>query len=210
MKYLLFICLFFFAIFQPTAQTDKINQIKQKIAQIRKNTNWDNPEEAKKAKDEIQKLLNKVGGPNIQNFPIGDKQQNKDTQKQEKSVSRDYKIKGAVTEENIVSIANRFFNRSNKLLDAVQKNNFNQDYKQAENEKFNLQAVRRLTNIGASLITFGNDHNLACVYLATAVKKFPSDTLCINNFGGYLRIIDSIDTSIPVLLFANKLFSGSP
>ncbi len=210
MKYLLFICLFFFAIFQSTAQTDKINQIKQKIAQIRKSTNWNNPEEAKKGKDEIQKLLNEVGGPNIQNFPIGDKQQNKNTQKPEKRVSRDYKIKGAVTEENIVSIADRFFKRSNKLLDAVQKNNFNTDYKQAENEKFNLQSARRLTNIGASLITFGNDHNMACVYLATAVKKFPSDTLCINNFGGYLRIIDSIDTSIPVLLYANKLFSESP
>jgi Leucine-rich repeat (LRR) protein len=38
------------------AQTDNSAQIRQKMADIRKNTNWDNPDEVKKANDEIKKL----------------------------------------------------------------------------------------------------------------------------------------------------------
>jgi tetratricopeptide (TPR) repeat protein len=42
------------------------------------------------------------------------------------------------------------------------------------------------------------------------VKALPADTLAINNFGGYLRVIDSTETSLPVLLYANSLFDKSP
>ena len=38
----------------------------------------------------------------------------------------------------------------------------------------------------------------------------PTDTLAVNNFGGYLRVIDSTKVSLPVLLYANKLFNKSP
>lgn len=61
-----------------------------------------------------------------------------------------------------------------------------------------------------SLITFGNDHFVACVYLTSAVRAMPGDTLSINNFGAYLRIIDSIAVSLPVLLYTNELFDKSP
>jgi Tfp pilus assembly protein PilF len=60
------------------------------------------------------------------------------------------------------------------------------------------------------MISMGDDHNLACVYLASAVKAMPDDTLSVNNFGAYLRIIDSIRTSLPVLLFADRLYGESP
>ena len=121
-----------------------------------------------------------------------------------------YELKTAATKGNILAIAERYFKRSYKVLDGISKFQFDQDYKDAEKAKFSFEAVRKLTSTGGTLITFGNDHNFACVYLAAAVKAFPTDTLCINNFGGYLRIIDSIEASVPVLLYAYKLFTESP
>lgn len=112
--------------------------------------------------------------------------------------------------ELIVQIADRFFNYSYKQLNAVEKSAFDNDYKVAKNNGFILEAVRSLCNKGSELITFGNNHNFACVYISAAVKSSPGDTLCVNNFGGYLRIIDSLKTSITVLLYANNLFSQSP
>ncbi len=90
------------------------------------------------------------------------------------------------------------------------QNQFDQDLKIASSDEFSLKAVKRLASTGGSLISVGNDHNQACVYITSAVKAMPADTLSINNFGAYLRIIDSINTSVPVLLYANKLYSQSP
>lgn len=118
--------------------------------------------------------------------------------------------KTAANKQNVVAIADRFFKRSYKTLIGTEKFTFDQDFKAAEKGKFSLDEVRKLTNKGASLILFGNDHNLACVYLAASIRAIPADTLGVNNFGGYLRTIDSVETSIPVLLYANSLFSESP
>jgi tetratricopeptide (TPR) repeat protein len=185
---------------------DEIARIRAQMAKIRQTTNWDDPAAAKKANEEIQKLARQMTGnpaPPAQNPG----QQPPQVKKQEPA---NFALKIAPTKDNIVAIADRFYQRSLKTLDAISKSQFNQDWKAAENEKFSLKAVRKLTTAGATLITFGNDHNLACVYLASAIKALPTDTLAINNFGGYLRIIDSIQTSLPVLLYANKLFAQSP
>ncbi len=63
----------------------------------------------------------------------------------------------------MVVIANRFFERSYKVLDALTKSQFDNDYKAAETEKLSFEAIRNLTSTGAVLIMFGNDHNQACV-----------------------------------------------
>jgi len=84
------------------------------------------------------------------------------------------------------------------------------DFKAAVDAEFTLEAVRNLASNGGVQLTFGTDHHIACVYIASAVKAFPTDTLSVNNFGAYLRNIDSTAISIPVLLYANKLFSQSP
>ena len=180
------------------------DQIRQQMARIRQSTNWSDPAAAKKANEEIKKLASQLNGGNPA-FSF----QNSDTQKQN-TTNTPYEVKSAITQTNIVAIADRFFKRSYKVLDAVSKSKFDQDYKIAEKEKFSFTAVRKLTSTGAALITFGNDHLIACVYLSASVKAFPTDTLCINNFGAYLRIIDSTKISVPVLLYANKLFSSSP
>lgn len=127
-----------------------------------------------------------------------------------KTVHASIDISKQVSEKQVLDIVNRFYNRSYKQLDAVTKSRFDQDYKEAAKNNFSKTAGRILCNKGAGLITFGNDHHIACVYLAAAVKAMPADTLSINNFGGYLRIIDSVKVSLPVLLYANQLFNKSP
>jgi len=203
MKFFLLV-IFIFMVGVATGQTNQsTEQIRQQMAKIRQTTNWDDPAAAQKANEEIKKLAKQLNG--------GQAPANSSTNPQvnDKPVSITSKTSDA-SSENVVAIAERFLQRSYKKLDAISKSQFDQDYKKAESEKFSLSSIRRLSTSGALLITFGNDHNLACVYLASAVKAIPSDTLSVNNFGGYLRIIDSTKTSLPVLLYANKLFSQSP
>jgi tetratricopeptide (TPR) repeat protein len=189
---------------QPSQE--EVARVRAQIAKIRQTTNWDDPAAAKKANEEIQKLSGQLTGNKNQSFQFPP-QQSTPPKKQE-SVA--FSVKVASTKECVLSIADRFYKRSYKALDAVSKVKFDQDFDAAQKEKFSMEALRNLTSSGAALITFGKDHHLACVYLTSAVKAAPSDTLSINNFGGYLRIIDSVAISIPVLLYANTLFSGSP
>ena len=110
----------------------------------------------------------------------------------------------------VVEIANRFYNQSYKQLDIFEKTEFDNDFKAVQKAKFSPKSVKELASKGAELLTFGKDHNFACVYIASAVKAIPTDTLSVNNFGAYLRIIDSTAMSLPVLLYADSLYSESP
>ena len=56
MKYLFFGLIFFMFSMQVVAQDLTARQIDQKMSEIRESTNWDNPDEAKKANNEIKKL----------------------------------------------------------------------------------------------------------------------------------------------------------
>ncbi len=59
MKYFLLIWVLLFAVSVFAQQMDA-NQIKKKMSQIRKSTNWDDPVAAKKANDEIKELSKKL------------------------------------------------------------------------------------------------------------------------------------------------------
>ncbi len=214
---IIFLCLFFILLLSstyPQVDTTKIKKeqketikkmqdAQKKALEQLKNMGIEVDPNKKMTKEDAKKLkedLLKSAGNMTEQFKNQSKQEHIDV-----VIS-----KTIPTAEQIVQIAQRFFNRSYKQLTAVDKSTFDIDYKDAEKKGFNLNAVRSLCNKGSELITFGNDHNFACVYLAAAVKSNSEDTLCVNNFGGYLRIIDSLKTSLPVLLYANKLFSQSP
>lgn len=160
------------------------------------------------SKEEIQRikeqLINKGQKMQQQLQPYVQAQAKKD------QPAVDFKVKEAITQESIVSIAGRFYKRSYAKLSPAEKISFDQDMKAAAKDTFSSEAVRRLSGTGGTLITFGNEHHIACVYLAAAVKSKPADTLCINNFGAYLRTIDSVAVSVPVLLYANKIYAQSP
>jgi len=191
-----------FAIALPAlSQNSSPDAIRKQMAKIRQTTNWNDPAAAKKANEEIQKLARQMTGQPVK--PAGNASQSTKT-------PGELLIKSPATEANVLAIASRFYARSYKALDAISKQQFDLDYKQAGYDKFSFNAVRKLTSAGATLTALGNDHNLACVYLTAALKARPTDTLSANNFGGYLRVIDSIEASVPVLLYANSLFGQSP
>jgi tetratricopeptide (TPR) repeat protein len=187
-------------------QIEKAKQAQQKTLQQLKDMGIDidpNKEVTEEEADKItQKLLKK--GNEMQ------KQLQKQLPGKEQYEHKNIDVSKIPGSVQVVQIADHFFKRSYKQLPVIEKNKFDLDYKNAEKNKFSLSAVRNLTNKGAELITFGNDHHTACVYLAAAIKCLPNDTVSVNNFGAYLRIIDSVKTSLPVLLYANQLFSQSP
>jgi len=181
-------------------------QIRQRMAEIRRTTNWDDPAAAAKANAEIKKLAVQLGGSQPP-VSFGSSQAKKEESSKPVTIS----VKSSeISKENVIAIAERYFNRSYKALDAVSKAQFDLDLKTANEGGFKLDEVRTLTTTGGLKLTFGTDHDIACVYLASAVRALPNDTLSVNNFGAYLRNIDSVAMSLPVLLYANQLFSQSP
>lgn len=205
MQKVLLLLWFFFSVFLALAQTnpEETAKIRQQMAKIRQTTDWNNPAAATKANEEIKRLAAQLSGGNP-TITLGEK--SKPEVEQESFIV----FAAEVSSENIVAIADRFYKRSYTKLDALSKSEFDKDYKAAEKKGFSLESIRELTSKGGSFILFGTDHNMACVYTAAAVRAFPADTLSVNNFGAYLRMIDSSAISIPVLLYANSLFSQSP
>jgi tetratricopeptide (TPR) repeat protein len=206
MRYVLMVLIVFVSALVSAQTAQSPDQIRAQMAKIRQTTNWDDPVAAEKANAEIKKLASQLTGGKP---PLSSPGNQQSQQGGIKSPALGVKA-SAVTKENIVAIAGRFYNRSYKTLDAVSKSQFDQDLKTAASDEFSLKAVKRLASTGGTLISMGDDHNQACVYITSAVKAMPTDTLSVNNFGAYLRIIDSINTSIPVLLYANKLYGQSP
>jgi len=201
MKYILIAFVLCVSVLANAQNTQSTEQIRQQMAKIRQTTNWDDPAAAKKANEEIKKLAGQLTGN-----PYVPPQQQANSGK-----PGNIEVKPPeATENNVLAIADRFFRRSYKTLDAVSKSQFDNDFKNAGTDDFSHASVNKLTSTGAVIITLGSDHNLACVYLTAAIKAQPDDTLSINNFGGYLRIIDSTKTSLPVLLYANSLYGESP
>lgn len=206
MRYLFVVLMLSVSVFMSGQTGQSTEQIRQRMAEIRRTTNWDDPAAAAKANAEIKKLAVQLGGGQPAVSP-GTGQ----AVKEEPAKPGTFGIKPSdITTGNIVAIARRFYTRSYKTLNPESKTQFDQHLKEAQADEFTLQSVRKLSGIGGVLISMGDDHNLACVYLASAVTAMPDDTLSINNFGAYLRIIDSIKTSVPVLLYADKLYGESP
>lgn len=186
----------------PAQEARSPESIRKEMARIRQTTHWDDPAAAKKANEEIKKLAaqlsagTKAVGPSPHDLPTS-------------SVPLDYVAK-ACNQASVVELAGRFFRDSYKKLDAIAKNRFDNEYKTAEKDAFSSVAVRKLSSVGAFQLQFAHDLDEPCAYLASAVSLSPLDTLAVNNFGAYLRMVDSIDASLSVLLYANSLYSQSP
>ncbi len=175
--------------------------IRKQMAKIRQTTDWNDPVAAKKANEEIKKLAQQLtGGQPTVNINSKPPAPNSETI----SITA-----SAANKELVAIIANRFFERSYKYINAIAKSQYDNEFKKAEKENFNAASVRRITSFGAFLSQFGEDPDEACIYLAAAVKINPQDTLSVNNFGAFLRMIDSTKTALSVHLYANELCKQS-
>jgi tetratricopeptide (TPR) repeat protein len=194
--------LFIFSLASFAQNQTNAEAIRKQMAKIRQSTDWNDPAAAKKANEEIKKLAQQLsGGQSTFNFNSA-----KTTAKPE---TVNFQAT-TINKEKVVKIADRFFQRAYQQVDALAKSRYDFEFKTAEKENFSAASLKKITSSGAFLHLFGNDHNEACIYLASAVKLNPLDTLSVNNFGAYLRTIDSTKTALSVHLYANSLFSQSP
>ncbi len=176
--------------------------LRAQMAKIRQSTNWNDPEEARKAKEEIQRLSQLLAGNPVPSV-------DKSVASPQGNAPLEVDIE-AISQESIVNIAGRFFQRSWAKLDAVTRSEVSREFDDAAESGFSGQWVNKLTSDGGFLLQFGDNPDEACVFLAKAVLVSPGDTLSVNNFGAYLRQIDSVTTALAVHLYANRLYSESP
>lgn len=118
-----------------------------------------------------------------------------------------------VESAEVIKIADRFLRRHLEeiVYDVNEKKFVEEQFKKLEFDGADKLHLAKGFSSTAVLITgLGQSKNIPIVLSAKAVTLFPSDTLIINNFGGILRMLDSIKTSLPVLLYAKQLYPNAP
>jgi tetratricopeptide (TPR) repeat protein len=201
LKYILPAIFLSFSLLLAAQTAPTKEQIREQMARIRENTNWEDSVAAAQAVEAIEQLVSQLRGDEPPVMP---------PQRKIKDAMVTTGLSDSALKAQTSVIADRYFTRSYKALNLVDRHQFDEDLRIAAEEEFSESAVRRLASSGGILTTLGNDHNLACVYLTAAIRISPDDTLSINNFGAYLRVIDSVPVSLPVLLYAETLYDSSP
>ena len=118
-----------------------------------------------------------------------------------------------VSSAEVIKIADRFLKRHLKeiVYDINEKTYIDEQFRKLEVDKADKNKLAIGFSSSAVLFTgFGQSQNIPLIMSAKAVTLFPSDTLIVNNFGGILRMLDSIKASLPVLLYAKQLYPNAP
>jgi|GEM_PF-2471433 hypothetical protein len=117
-----------------------------------------------------------------------------------------------ISQEELKNIADRIFNRYYKsIYDAEEKALIEKQLMLLENNRDNLlETAQGLSSSGVFMAGAGISKNVSMAVTSKAASLFPRDTLIVNNFGAMLRLSDSVEISLPVLLYAGKLYPGAP
>ncbi len=117
-----------------------------------------------------------------------------------------------ISEAQMVKIATRFYDRHYKAVYAGSEKKFVDDnFKKLETEGADRYKIAQgLSSTAVCLTGTGQAFNISLAFSAKAVILFPKDTLIVNNFGAILRMMDSLKTSLPVLLYAKSLYPSAP
>jgi tetratricopeptide (TPR) repeat protein len=117
-----------------------------------------------------------------------------------------------ISSDEVIKIANRFLIRSNKnISDANEKNFIDQQLGKVESkDRDKLKIAQGLSSTAILFTGTGQSENTSVIFSAKAVTLFPKDTMIVNNFGAVLRMLDSVETSLPVLLYARQLYPVAP
>lgn len=73
-----------------------------------------------------------------------------------------------------------------------------------------LTVAHRMSSSAVFISELGSSINIPVAMSAKVTTMFPHDTLIVTNFGAMLRLMDSIQTSLPVLLYAKSLYPKAP
>ncbi len=117
-----------------------------------------------------------------------------------------------ISEAQLIKIATRFYDRHYKsIYDANEKMFVDENFRKLEANGADKYKIAQGLSSTAVLITgTGQSLDIPVVFSSKAAILFPKDTLIVNNFGAILRMMDSVKTSLPVLLYAKRLFPGAP
>ena len=117
-----------------------------------------------------------------------------------------------ISQDELRNIADRIFNRYYKsIYDAEEKNLIEKQLMLLENNSDDLlETAQGLSSSGIFMAGSGISKNVSMAITSRVASLFPRDTLIVNNFGAMLRLSDSVETSLPVLLYARKLYPGAP
>lgn len=117
-----------------------------------------------------------------------------------------------ISKTELVKIADRIYKQFySQIYEAKEKAFVDQQFTLLERSKDNqLKIAQGLSSTAVFLAGSGGSKNTSVVFSAKATSLFPGDTLIVNNFGALLRILDSVKTSLPVLLYAKTLYPNAP
>ncbi|MFT3843494.1 MAG: hypothetical protein QM725_00425 [Lacibacter sp.] len=117
-----------------------------------------------------------------------------------------------ISKTELVKISERIYKQFySQIFDAKEKSFADQQFAKLENAKENkLSFAQGLSSTAVVMAGVGSSKNTSVIFSAKAAATFPGDTLIVNNFGAILRMLDSVKTSLPVLLYAKSLYPNAP
>lgn len=116
-----------------------------------------------------------------------------------------------INQGGLVRIAHRVFQQYYNLSNLSEKLYLDRQFSLLEDKKNDPLTVAHGMSSSAVFISgLGSSINMPVAMAAKAASMFPQDTLVVSNFGAMLRLMDSIQTSLPVLLYAKSLYPGAP
>ena len=118
-----------------------------------------------------------------------------------------------VSSAEVVKIAERFLQRYTKEIgyDVREKSFVDQEFSKLDVDGADRYEIAQgLSSTAVFFTGTGQSKNIPAIFSAKAVTLFPDDTLIVNNFGAVLRMLDSVKTSVPVLIFAKSLYPNAP
>ena len=116
-----------------------------------------------------------------------------------------------INQTGLVQIANRIFQKYYSSSSFNEKSYLDRQFSLLQDKNsVPLTVAHNMSSSSVLISGLGNSINIAVTMSAKAAAIFPRDTLIVNNFGATLRLMDSIQTSLPVLLYAKSLYPKAP
>jgi tetratricopeptide (TPR) repeat protein len=116
-----------------------------------------------------------------------------------------------INQTGLVQIANRIFQKYYSSSSFNEKSYLDRQFSLLQDKNsVPLTVAHNMSSSSVLISGLGNSINIAVTMSAKAADMFPRDTLIVNNFGATLRLMDSIQTSLPVLLYAKSLYPKAP
>ncbi len=117
-----------------------------------------------------------------------------------------------ISQSDLVKIADRFVKRYYAAIyDLNEKGFVDARFKMLDTAKESkLKMATSLSSAATLIAGVGESQHAPIVFSAKAVILFPRDTLIVNNFGAMLRLLDSTELSLKVLLYAKSVCPDAP